>query len=250
MFTIGFLTLLIVGMSFRILPVFSGKTLWSPRLAHATYALLLLGAAMRLLQYPAAFRPIFYRAGSYMGIPVVLALVLYVVNLVRTMRGRPGGSATRRRSSRSRERASPRRCRCDNPRRAGPRRRPLRRDPRSSRPLTAEDRAALDPLCELRAFEKGALLFEEGQPALFIHFLFVGRVKIVKAAPERDLILEILGPGEPVGAVAVFERRPFPASAMALEPCGIVSIPEREFFGSSRSAPRSRAACSPASRCA
>ena len=51
-FTIGFLTLLIVGMSFRILPVFSGKPLWSPRLAYVTYGLLILGAAMRLLQYP------------------------------------------------------------------------------------------------------------------------------------------------------------------------------------------------------
>jgi len=96
--------------------------------------------------------------------------------------------------------------------------------------LKAEDRAALAPLCELRAYEKGATLFEEGDPALFIHFLFVGRVKIVKAAPDRDLILEILGPGEPVGAVAVFEERPFPASAVALEPSGTVSIPEREFF--------------------
>jgi CRP/FNR family transcriptional regulator len=97
-------------------------------------------------------------------------------------------------------------------------------------PLTADDRAALAPLCELRAFEKGETLFEEGDPALFIHFLFVGRVKIVKAAQTRDLILEILGPGEPVGAVAVFEQRPFPASAIALEPSGTVSIPEREFF--------------------
>ena len=99
-FTIGFLTLLIVGMSFRILPVFSGKTLWSPRLAYLTYALLLLGAGMRLLQYPAAFRPVFYVVGSYMGIPVVLALVLFVFNLVRTMRGgarppRATGSAVR-----------------------------------------------------------------------------------------------------------------------------------------------------------
>ena len=97
-------------------------------------------------------------------------------------------------------------------------------------PLTAEDRAALAPLCELRAYAKGDTLFEEGQPALFIHFLFAGRVKIVKAAPDRDLILEILGPGEPIGAVAVFEQRPFPASAIALEPSGSVSIPEREFF--------------------
>jgi len=97
-------------------------------------------------------------------------------------------------------------------------------------PLTAEDRAALDPICELKAYEKGAVLFTEGEPALSIQFVFVGRVKIVKAAPDRDLILEILGPGEPVGAVAVFEQRPYPASAIALEPTGTISIPEREFF--------------------
>jgi len=96
--------------------------------------------------------------------------------------------------------------------------------------LKPEDRAALSPLCELSAYEKGAAIFREGDPAERIHFLFLGRVKIVKAGPDRDLILEILGPGEPVGAVAVFERRAFPASAVALEPSGILSIPEREFF--------------------
>ncbi len=85
-FTIGFLTLLIVGMSFRILPVFSGKKLWSPKMAWATYGLLTLGATMRLLQYPAAFHPVLYQVGSWMGIPVVLALCLYLYNLVRTMR--------------------------------------------------------------------------------------------------------------------------------------------------------------------
>jgi len=63
-----------------------------------------------------------------------------------------------------------------------------------------------------------------------IYFLFVGRVKIVKSAPDRDLIIEILGPGEPVGTVAVFERRPFPATAIAIEACGVIAIPEREFF--------------------
>lgn len=87
-FTVGFLTLLIVGMSFRVLPVFSGKSLWSPRLAYLTYALLLAGTAMRLLQYPAAFRPLFYEIGSYMGIPVVLALLLFTFNLFRTMKGK------------------------------------------------------------------------------------------------------------------------------------------------------------------
>lgn len=96
--------------------------------------------------------------------------------------------------------------------------------------LKADDRAALSPLCELQAYEKGATIFEEGEPALRIYFLFVGRVKIVKSTPDREFIIEILGPGEPVGTVAAFERRPFPATAIAIEPCGVVSIPEREFF--------------------
>lgn len=96
--------------------------------------------------------------------------------------------------------------------------------------LTVEDRKALSPLCELRAYEKGEALFSEGDPADRIIFLFVGKVKIVKAAPSRDLIIEILGAGEPVGAVAVFEKFPYPATAVALEPSGVISIPEREFF--------------------
>lgn len=96
--------------------------------------------------------------------------------------------------------------------------------------LRKEDREAVAPLCRIRGFEKGETIFREGEPADRIHFVYLGRVKVVKSAGERDIIIEILGPGEPVGAVAVFERRPFPASAITLEPSSIVSIPEREFF--------------------
>ena len=85
-FTIGFVTLIIVGMSLRILPVFSGKTLWSAKMAYATYALILGGVALRLLQYPAAFHAKLYEIGSWMGVLVVAALVLFAVNLVKTMR--------------------------------------------------------------------------------------------------------------------------------------------------------------------
>jgi CRP-like cAMP-binding protein len=96
--------------------------------------------------------------------------------------------------------------------------------------LKGEDRALVEPLCRMRGYEKGEVIFREGEPADRIHFLYTGRVKIVKSAGSRDIIIELLGPGEPVGAVAVFERRPFPATAIVIEPAGIVSIPEREFF--------------------
>jgi len=96
--------------------------------------------------------------------------------------------------------------------------------------LKRDDREALAPLCRMRGYDKGDTIFHEGEPADRICFVHIGQVKIVKAAGGRDVIIELLGPGEPVGAVAVFERRPFPASAVALEPSGILSIPEREFF--------------------
>ncbi|HSP33833.1 MAG TPA: Crp/Fnr family transcriptional regulator [Thermoanaerobaculia bacterium] len=96
--------------------------------------------------------------------------------------------------------------------------------------LRKEDREAVAPLCRIRGYDKGETIFREDEPADRIYFVYIGRVKVVKAAGDRDVIIEILGPGEPVGAVAVFENRPFPASAITLEPSSIVSIPEREFF--------------------
>jgi len=96
--------------------------------------------------------------------------------------------------------------------------------------LKPDDRAAIEPLCRMQGYEKGEVIFREGDPADRIHFIYAGRVKIVKAAGTRDVIIEILGTGEQAGAVAAFERRPFPATAIAIEPSGIVSIPEKDFF--------------------
>jgi CRP-like cAMP-binding protein len=96
--------------------------------------------------------------------------------------------------------------------------------------LKPDDRAAIEPLCRMQGYEKGEVIFREGDPADRIHFIYAGRVKIVKAAGTRDVIIEILGTGEQAGAVAAFERRPFPATAIAIEPAGIVSIPEKDFF--------------------
>jgi CRP/FNR family transcriptional regulator len=96
--------------------------------------------------------------------------------------------------------------------------------------LRPADRTALEPLCRIREYDKGDVIFREAEPADRIYFIIDGRVKIVKAVGTRDLILEILGAGEPVGAVAAFERRPFPATAIAMETSTLLSIPEREFF--------------------
>src|SRR5688500_17159486 len=83
--------------------------------------------------------------------------------------------------------------------------------------LRKEDREALAPFCRITSFEKNDVIFREGDAADRIHLIVRGRVKIVKAAGSRDVIIEILSDGEPVGAVAVFERIPFPATAVAVD---------------------------------
>ncbi len=97
-FTVGFLTMMIVSISFRVVPVFTGKTLWSPGLARLTYGLLAAATLLRLLQLPAAYRPGFYLVASWMGIPGVAALVLYTINMMKTVkteRPKPAGEPSR-----------------------------------------------------------------------------------------------------------------------------------------------------------
>ncbi len=96
--------------------------------------------------------------------------------------------------------------------------------------LKPEERRLLAPVCRAVGYEKGEEIFREGAPAEDLCFVVLGRVKVVKAGPDRDVILGLFGPGEPVGAVAVFEGGRFPASAFALEPSTVLRVPERAFF--------------------
>lgn len=66
----------------------------------------------------------------------------------------------------------------------------------------------------------------EGDPSLWLYIVKAGRVKILKhSRAGKDVVLEILGPGEIFGGVAVLEKRPYPAAAQALENVEILKIP-------------------------
>lgn len=97
--------------------------------------------------------------------------------------------------------------------------------------LSGEDRARLAAAAQLRSFDKGAHLFSEGDPSDFLFVIVSGRVKISKVtARGSDVILEMFGPGDPVGAVAVYESRAYPASGIALEPTTAMLVPRQTFF--------------------
>jgi CRP/FNR family transcriptional regulator len=99
------------------------------------------------------------------------------------------------------------------------------------RRLSAEDRQRLAAVATVRAFDRGEYLFREGDGSDLLYTLISGRVKVFKTtARGTDVILELFGPGDPVGAVAVYEARPYPASAVALEPTTCLVMPRQAFF--------------------
>jgi CRP-like cAMP-binding protein len=99
------------------------------------------------------------------------------------------------------------------------------------RRLSPDDRRRLAAVATVRDFEKGSTLFSEGDGSDFLYVVATGHVKVFKTtARGSDVILELFGPGDAVGAVAVYESRPYPASAVALEPTTCMLVPRQAFF--------------------
>lgn len=69
-------------------------------------------------------------------------------------------------------------------------------------------------------------LFMGGDAARWFYVVKSGHVKIVRHSRKgKDVVLELLGPGEVFGGVAVIEKRPYPAAAQATEPTVVLKIP-------------------------
>ena len=97
--------------------------------------------------------------------------------------------------------------------------------------LSVADRLKVADAASVRRYEKGEIIFEQDTPSDAFYTIASGRVKIFKMLPSgKDLILEVFGAGDPLGAVAAYDGRPFPATAQAIEDTTCLLIPRAAFF--------------------
>ncbi len=80
-----------------------------------------------------------------------------------------------------------------------------------------------------RVFEKGSLVFREGEESTDAYFVLSGRVRIRVRTPEGPCVLAELGPGEVFGEMGMIDDAPRSATAEALERTEVEVINEMDF---------------------
>jgi len=82
-----------------------------------------------------------------------------------------------------------------------------------------------------RSFMSSEFIFWEGDPPDWFYIVAQGTVKVVKHSSQgREFIIAFFGPGEMFGEVAVFENRPYPASAQATTRTRVLGIKKEDFL--------------------
>jgi len=107
----------------------------------------------------------------------------------------------------------------------------VRRSSPFFRRLSPRDLDRIASIAIAKTYERGEAIFREGEEPAYLHTIVQGRAKVTKGSPSgREVILEIFGPGEPIGAVVAYEGLPYPASAIAQERTVCLLLPRADFF--------------------
>ncbi|MGQ9768423.1 MAG: Crp/Fnr family transcriptional regulator, partial [Anaerolineae bacterium] len=97
------------------------------------------------------------------------------------------------------------------------------------RNLPAEVLEALAAIAIERHYDRGQVIFLEGEPCAGLHLVAQGHVKIYKLSSQgREQVLHQVGPGDTFNDVAAMDGGPNPASAAALSDVVLYVIPRRE----------------------
>jgi CRP-like cAMP-binding protein len=86
-------------------------------------------------------------------------------------------------------------------------------------------------ISHVRRFAPEEFIFLEGDAPDYFYVLAAGKVRVVKhSASGKDFIVAFFEAGEIFGEVAVFENKPYPASAQAAGETTVIAVPKEEFL--------------------
>ena len=97
--------------------------------------------------------------------------------------------------------------------------------------LNNDELTELSNLAIERSFRTDEFVFWEGDDPDYFYIVVEGRVKVIKhSSSGKEFIIAFFGTGEMFGEVAVFEGKPYPASAQVVTDTKILGIKKKDFL--------------------
>jgi len=97
--------------------------------------------------------------------------------------------------------------------------------------LNEDELTELAGLAIERSFAPGEFIFWDGDNPDWFYMVAEGKVKVLKhSSLGKEFTIAFFGLGEMFGEVAVFENKPYPASAQAVTKTKVVGIKRKDFL--------------------
>ena len=97
--------------------------------------------------------------------------------------------------------------------------------------LNDDELSELADLSIEHSFMPNEFIFWDGDAPEWFYIVAEGKVKVLKhSSLGKEFIIAFFGPGEMFGEVAVFENKPYPASAQAVAETKVVGVKREDFL--------------------
>ncbi len=96
--------------------------------------------------------------------------------------------------------------------------------------LSPDDLASIDRRCRVEDYDAGQAIHHMGQPARFLHVVASGTGKVVRPAMDgTEVLLDVVRPGDFVGALPALESDTYGDSAWAITPMCVLTLGTETF---------------------
>lgn len=91
--------------------------------------------------------------------------------------------------------------------------------------LSERDWEKVTDLFSERQYQKDDYIFLEGEAPVSLYLVKTGKVKVLRHSTDgKDVVLRVVGSGQMLGSVAIFDGGGYPGTAQAIEECTLLAI--------------------------